>query len=110
MNRFCKLGFVEYNRRIRVYKSLLNVILHDQLPDDNAVKPDIPNVPPKRPKTARAKPRVHVAINATVYQDLTVRLRHGTRTNSSVASTMYSEKVEAQASSAVRRTNAIRLI
>ncbi len=29
MNRFRKMGFVEYNGRIRVNKSLLNVILHD---------------------------------------------------------------------------------
>jgi CRP-like cAMP-binding protein len=29
MNRFRKLGFVEYNGRIRVHKSLLNVVLHD---------------------------------------------------------------------------------
>jgi CRP/FNR family cyclic AMP-dependent transcriptional regulator len=29
MNRFRKMGFVEYNGRIRVHKSLLNVILHD---------------------------------------------------------------------------------
>ena len=34
MNRFRELGFIEYDRRIRVHKSLLNVILHDQLPDD----------------------------------------------------------------------------
>jgi CRP/FNR family transcriptional regulator, cyclic AMP receptor protein len=39
MNRFRKLGFIEYNGRISVHKSLLNVILHDQLPDDNAEKP-----------------------------------------------------------------------
>jgi len=31
MNRFRKLGFIEYNGRIRVHKSLLNVILLDQL-------------------------------------------------------------------------------
>ena len=37
MNRFRKLGFIEYNGRIQVHKSLLNVILHDQLPDENAV-------------------------------------------------------------------------
>jgi CRP-like cAMP-binding protein len=30
MNRFRKLGFVEYNDRIRVHKSLLNVVLRDQ--------------------------------------------------------------------------------
>jgi CRP/FNR family cyclic AMP-dependent transcriptional regulator len=53
MNRFRKLGFVEYNGRIRVHKSLLNVILHDQLPDDNAVKSDIPKVPLSRQKPAR---------------------------------------------------------
>ena len=29
MNRFRKLGFVEYNGGIRVHKSLLNVVLHD---------------------------------------------------------------------------------
>ena len=29
MNRFRKLGFIEYNGRIKVHKSLLNVILHD---------------------------------------------------------------------------------
>lgn len=57
MNRFRKLGFVEYNGRIRVHKSLLNVILHDQLPDDNAVKPEIPNVPPKRPRVKRRDDR-----------------------------------------------------
>jgi CRP/FNR family cyclic AMP-dependent transcriptional regulator len=32
MNRFRELGFVEYNGRIRVHKSLLNVILHDEKP------------------------------------------------------------------------------
>lgn len=29
MNRFRKLGFISYNGRIQVHKSLLNVILHD---------------------------------------------------------------------------------
>ena len=29
MNRFRKLGFIEYNGRIRVHKALLNVVLHD---------------------------------------------------------------------------------
>lgn len=41
MNRFRKLGFIEYNGRIRVHKSLLNVILHDHMPDDNAEKPAV---------------------------------------------------------------------
>jgi CRP-like cAMP-binding protein len=29
MNRFRKLGFIDYNRGIRVHKSLLHVVLHD---------------------------------------------------------------------------------
>jgi CRP/FNR family cyclic AMP-dependent transcriptional regulator len=45
MNRFRKLGFIEYNGRIRVHKSLLNVVLHDQLPEDNANKPNISGDP-----------------------------------------------------------------
>ena len=38
MNRFRELGFIDYKDRIHVHKSLLNVILHDQLPDNNADK------------------------------------------------------------------------
>jgi CRP/FNR family transcriptional regulator, cyclic AMP receptor protein len=34
MNRFRKLGLIEYDGRIRVHRSLLNVVLHDQLPGD----------------------------------------------------------------------------
>jgi CRP-like cAMP-binding protein len=45
MNRFRKLGFIDYDGRIRVHKSLLNVVLHDQLPDDNAEKPAISGIP-----------------------------------------------------------------
>jgi len=41
MNRFRALGFVSYNGRIQVHKSLLNVVLLDQLPDHNAQKPPI---------------------------------------------------------------------
>jgi len=44
MNRFRKLGFIEYNGRIQVYKSLLNVVLHDHLPDDEAQGPEIEGV------------------------------------------------------------------
>ena len=48
MNRFRKLGFIEYNGRIRVHKSLLNVILHDQLPEQDAEKPRIADMPQVR--------------------------------------------------------------
>ncbi len=50
MNRFRKLGFIEYNGRIRVHKSLLNVVLHDQLPEDNAEKPPISGISTSHPK------------------------------------------------------------
>jgi CRP-like cAMP-binding protein len=35
MNRFRKLGLIEYNGRIRVLRSLLNVVLHDHFPERN---------------------------------------------------------------------------
>jgi CRP-like cAMP-binding protein len=41
MNRFRKLGFISYNGRIQVHKSLLNVVLLDQLPEHNSEKPPI---------------------------------------------------------------------
>lgn len=45
MNRFRKLGFIGYNGRIQVHKSLLNVVLLDQLPDHNAQKPALLPIP-----------------------------------------------------------------
>ncbi|MHB1958394.1 MAG: Crp/Fnr family transcriptional regulator [Acidobacteriaceae bacterium] len=55
MNRFRKLGFIEYNGRIRVHKSLLNVILHDGFSEQNAVS--APLLPPSggRSKASRRK-------------------------------------------------------
>lgn len=44
MNRFRKLGFISYNGRIQVHKSLLNVVLLDQLPGHNAQKPALPQI------------------------------------------------------------------
>jgi hypothetical protein len=41
MNRFRELGLIDYDDRIRVHKALLNVVLHDQFPDDNTAKPPI---------------------------------------------------------------------
>jgi len=37
MNRFRRLGFIDYNGGIHVYKSLLNVVLHDKPPERNRV-------------------------------------------------------------------------
>src|SRR6185312_9320338 len=55
MNRFRKLGFIEYNGRIRVHKSLLRVILHDRMPDDNASKPGVKDVPRTRRTPVKAR-------------------------------------------------------
>jgi CRP/FNR family cyclic AMP-dependent transcriptional regulator len=44
MNRFRKLGFIAYNGRIQVHKSLLNVILLDHFTDEdeqNSQEPDL---------------------------------------------------------------------
>jgi hypothetical protein len=39
MNRFRALGYIDYNGRIQVHKSLLNVVLLDQFPEHNSEKP-----------------------------------------------------------------------
>ncbi len=58
MNRFRKLGFIHYDGRIQVHKSLLNVILLDQLPGENAQKPVIPPLPKARRGPESAKRRL----------------------------------------------------
>ena len=54
MNRFRRLGFVEYNGHIKVHKSLLKVVLHDRMPDDNAVKPGVLDAPKRRSNPDKA--------------------------------------------------------
>ena len=55
MNRFRDLGYIEYNGRIHVNKSLLNVVLHDQLPEQNSSGPTVVDRP--RRSSERAKSR-----------------------------------------------------
>jgi CRP/FNR family transcriptional regulator, cyclic AMP receptor protein len=45
MNRFRKLGYISYDGRIRVHRSLLNMILHDKLPEENASRPTLMDPP-----------------------------------------------------------------
>ena len=58
MNRFRKLGFIDYNGRIQVHKSLLNVVLLDRLPEHNAETPPVLSIarglPGQRPGSLRA--------------------------------------------------------
>ena len=41
MNRFRKMGFIDYDGRIQVHKSLLNVILLDRIPEQNSHPPPL---------------------------------------------------------------------
>jgi hypothetical protein len=41
MNRFRKLGYIDYNGRIHVHKSLLNVVLNDQFGGHNSERPPV---------------------------------------------------------------------
>ena len=53
MNRFRSLGYIAYNGRIKVHKTLLSMVLHDQLPEQNASQPKLLDPPPSRTRTAR---------------------------------------------------------
>jgi CRP/FNR family cyclic AMP-dependent transcriptional regulator len=53
MNRFRKLGYISYNGRIEIHKSLLSMVLHDRLPEQNASRPILLDPPPSRAQTAK---------------------------------------------------------
>ena len=53
MNRFRKLGYIEYKNRIRVNKELLNAVLRDQLPEENSSRPTLLDPPPSARLTAK---------------------------------------------------------
>ena len=54
MSRFRKLGYIDYNDGgIRVHKSLLNAVLHDKLPEENASRPKLLDPPPSKARTAK---------------------------------------------------------
>jgi CRP-like cAMP-binding protein len=53
MNRFRKLGLIDYNGRIRVHKSLLNVVLLDQFTERNPERPPGSSTPRVRSKPAK---------------------------------------------------------
>ena len=52
MNRFRKLGFIDYNGRIQVHRSLLNAVLQDRLPEHSSQSPRLAprlKISPDRP-------------------------------------------------------------
>ena len=63
MNRFRKLGFIEYNGRIRVHKSLLNVVLHDHFTGHNSERPEVDARPPVV-KSSRTKVAAKIDLEA----------------------------------------------
>ena len=54
MNRFRKLGFIEYNGRIKVHRSLLNAVLLDQMPERDPERPSSSATTRARRKPAKA--------------------------------------------------------
>jgi CRP/FNR family transcriptional regulator, cyclic AMP receptor protein len=53
MNRFRKLGFIEYNGRIKVHRSLLNAVFLDRLPEGNLERPSASATARTRSNSAR---------------------------------------------------------
>jgi len=53
MNRFRKLGYIEYKGRIRVNRTLLNAVLRDHLPEENSSRPRLVDTQPRAPVTAK---------------------------------------------------------
>jgi CRP-like cAMP-binding protein len=53
MNRFRKLGYIAYNGHIEVHKSLLNMVLRDQLPEENASRPRLLDPPLSEARIAK---------------------------------------------------------
>jgi len=53
MNRFRSLGYISYKGRIQVHKSLLTMVLQDQLPEQNASRPPLLDPKPSQALTAR---------------------------------------------------------
>jgi hypothetical protein len=47
------MGLIDYHGRIRVHKSLLNVVLHDQFAGHNSERPAITDVQGSESKPAR---------------------------------------------------------
>jgi CRP/FNR family transcriptional regulator, cyclic AMP receptor protein len=61
MNGFRKLGFIEYNGRIRVHKAATNVMLHDDLPYQNSASPVPADFPSKKQPGGSKHARQHPA-------------------------------------------------
>ena len=57
MNRFRKLGYITYKNRIRIHKSLLMMVLGDQLPEQNASRPRLLDTAHDARHHKRPKPR-----------------------------------------------------
>jgi CRP/FNR family cyclic AMP-dependent transcriptional regulator len=61
MNRFRKLGWIHYNGRIRVNETLLNAVLRDDLPEQDASSPILAEPPSSPARTSRRTKRTGMA-------------------------------------------------
>jgi len=58
-SRVSKFGYITYNGRLHVHKAILNVVLHDRLPEQPASRPvvvDYEQIPTHRTKRSRDHP------------------------------------------------------
>jgi len=58
MNRFRRLGYIEYKGRIHINKSFLTAFLNDALPEENISQPVLLDPPPSTASRARRKTRL----------------------------------------------------
>jgi CRP/FNR family cyclic AMP-dependent transcriptional regulator len=56
MNKFRKLGYIDYNGSLKIHNSLLNVVLYDK-PDSNASDAPALSVGPAPRPASRRRPR-----------------------------------------------------
>jgi CRP/FNR family cyclic AMP-dependent transcriptional regulator len=59
LNRFRKLGWIDFNGRIQLHRSLLNVMLRDYLPQPNGQKPLIAAEPRRKATVSKPRQGVH---------------------------------------------------
>lgn len=63
INRFRKLGWVDFNGRIQIHSSLLNAMLRDNRPQSNSPKPSIADEPRRKKTAAKSRQRARTRLS-----------------------------------------------
>jgi hypothetical protein len=58
MNRVRTLGYIEHSGRIRFHTSLLSVVLHNELSQQNASRPRLLNLPCKKARSVTERTKL----------------------------------------------------